>query len=203
MNTKQTIISLVASYRWELHQMHVKSVFFNGDLRKEIYMQQPHGFIIVETSSLVSRLNNSLYGLKQAPRASYDKIDTYLLKNGFKWCISYLNLYVNNFGDEFFIVVLYVDDIIITSSQMESIHELKNNLKNQFEMADLDILHYFLGLQIWHMSDGIFFSHPKYATYLFSWFHMIHCNPSPTPLHTNVKLTIDCTTPLADDTLYR
>jgi hypothetical protein len=145
MNTIRTIISLVASYQWELHQMDVKSVFLNGDLHEDIYMQQPPGFITTETSSLVCKLNKSLYGLKQAPRAWYEKIDTYFLKNGFKRCISDPNLYVKNFGDEFLIVVLYVDDLIITGSQLASIQELKNNLKNQFEMTDFRHLALFSG----------------------------------------------------------
>ena len=53
MNTIRTIISLVASYQWEIHQMYVKSTFFNGDICEDIYMHQPHGFITTETSHLV------------------------------------------------------------------------------------------------------------------------------------------------------
>jgi len=53
MNTIRTILSLVASYKWEIHQMDVKSAFLNGDLIEEIYMQQPRSFIFVESSSLV------------------------------------------------------------------------------------------------------------------------------------------------------
>jgi hypothetical protein len=79
-------------------------------------MQQPPSFIIAETLSMVCKLNKSLYGLKQAPRAWYEKIDIFFLKNGFKWFIYDLNLYVKHFGDEFLIVVLYADDLIITSS---------------------------------------------------------------------------------------
>jgi hypothetical protein len=64
MNTIRTIISLATSCQWEIHQMDVKSVFLNGDLHEEIYMQQPPSFISFETSSLVCKLNMSLYGLK-------------------------------------------------------------------------------------------------------------------------------------------
>ena len=53
MSTIRTIISLVASYKWEIHQMDVKSVFLNGDIHEDIYMQQTHGFITIQTSSLV------------------------------------------------------------------------------------------------------------------------------------------------------
>ena len=76
-------------------------------------MQQHHGFIYVESSSLVCKSHKSLYGLKQVPRAWYDKIDAYFLKNGLKWCIYDLNLYVKKFGDNILIIVLYVYDLII------------------------------------------------------------------------------------------
>jgi hypothetical protein len=68
MNTIQTILSLVASYQWELHQIDVKSAFLNGVLREDIYMQQSYDFVTAKTVSLVCKLNKSLYGLKQALR---------------------------------------------------------------------------------------------------------------------------------------
>ena len=94
----------------------------------------------------------------KAPKAWQDKIDIYFLKNGLKLYKYGPNMYVKNFDDDFLIVVLYVDDIILTGIQLALIHELKNNLNHQFEMTDLGLLHYFLGLQILHMVDGIFLS---------------------------------------------
>ena len=64
MNTIRTILSIVASYKWELHQMDVKSAFLNDDLNGEFYMQQPPGFISAESSSLICKLHKSLYDLK-------------------------------------------------------------------------------------------------------------------------------------------
>ena len=121
-------------------------------------MQQPPGFINVELSNLVCKLHKPLYGLKQAPRAWYDKIDAYFLKNGLKGCISDPNMDVQNFGTNILIVVLYVNDLIIPSIQLTLIQNLKSNIQKQFEMTDLGLLHYFLGLQIWHMADGMFLS---------------------------------------------
>jgi hypothetical protein len=68
-------------------------------------------------------------------------------------------------------------------------------------MTDLDILYYFLGLQIWHMANGIFLSQPKYATNLLTHFHVSDYNPSPTPFQFDVKLIVECIT-LVDATLY-
>ena len=159
--------------------------------------------LMLNHKNLVCKLHKYLYGLKQAPRAWHDKIDAYLLKNGFKRCISDPNLYVQNFGTNILIVVLYVDDLIITSSQPTLIQNLKSDIQKQFEMIDLGLLHCFLGLQIWHMADGMFLSQLKYATDLLAHFHMSDCKSAPTPFQSGVKLIVECTTPLVDATLYR
>ena len=69
-------------------------------------------------------------------------------------------------------------------------------------MTDLGLLHYFLGLQIWHMADGMFLFQSKYATDLLARFHMSDCKYDPTPFQSGVKLTVECTTPLVNATLY-
>eukprot|EP00253_Pinus_taeda_P019427 PITA_19427 len=87
MNSIHLILSLVASFKWEVHQMDIKSAFSHGDLHEEIYMEQPSDFI-QKDSSLVCRLKKSFYGLKQAPQAWYAKMDSFLLDTGFSRCHS-------------------------------------------------------------------------------------------------------------------
>jgi hypothetical protein len=62
------IMTLVAHYNLELHQMNVKMTFFNGDLYENVYMAQPKGFVVEGNESLESHLTKSIYGLKQATR---------------------------------------------------------------------------------------------------------------------------------------
>jgi hypothetical protein len=69
-------------------------------------------------------------------------------------------------------------------------------------MIDLGLLHYFLGLQVWHMTYGIFLYWPKYSLDFLDLFHLSDCNPSPTPFKFGVKIIIDCGSPLVDATLY-
>ena len=125
------------------------------------------------------------------------------MKNGFKRCISDPNLYVQKFGTNILIVVFYVDDLIITSNRLTLIQNIKSDLQNQFEMTNLGLLHYFLGLEIWHMEDCMFLSQPKYAIDLLARFHMSDCKSALTPFQSGVKLIVECTTPLVDATLYR
>eukprot|EP00253_Pinus_taeda_P005546 PITA_05546 len=127
--------------------MDVKSAFLHGDLHEEIYMEQPIGFIQTD-SSLVCRLNKSIYGLKQAPWALYAKMDSFLLESSFSRCHSDNTVYTKKVGKSLIILVLYVDDLILTSSDPNLIHHVKSHLKKKFEMIDLGHLHYFLGLQV-------------------------------------------------------
>ena len=65
--TIQTLFSLAAQNGWKVHQMDVKTAFFNGDLKEKVFMSQPEGFIVKGQEHKVCKLIKYLYGLKQAP----------------------------------------------------------------------------------------------------------------------------------------
>ena len=134
--------------------MDFKSAFLHGDLHEEIYMKQHTGFIQTNFS-LVCQLKKSLYGLKQAPQAWYAKMDNFLLENGFSRCHSDNIVYTKKVGKSLIILVLYVDDLILTSSDPNLINHVNSSLKKNFEMTDLGHLHYFLGLQVFKSKEGI------------------------------------------------
>eukprot|EP00253_Pinus_taeda_P029013 PITA_29013 len=134
-------------------------------------MEQPIGFIQTD-SSLVCRLKKSLYGLKQAPRAWYAKMDSFLLESGFSRCDSDNTIYTKKVGNSLIILILYVDDLILTSSDPNLINHVKSSLKKKFEMTDLGHLHYFLGLQVLQSKEGISLSQSKYAFDILRHFHM-------------------------------
>eukprot|EP00253_Pinus_taeda_P014148 PITA_14148 len=115
MNSIHLVLSLATSFKWEIHQMDVKSTFLHGDLHKEIYMEQPIGFIQTD-SSLVCQLKKSLYGLRQAPRAWYSKMDNFILETSFSRFHSDNIVYTKKVGKSLIILVLYVDDLILTES---------------------------------------------------------------------------------------
>jgi len=79
----RAVISLVAQMGWQIHQMDVKTAFLNGELKEEVYIEQPEGFVAHNKETRVCRLKKELYRLKQAPRAWYERIDAYLQKMGF------------------------------------------------------------------------------------------------------------------------
>ncbi|GKG26197.1 retrovirus-related pol polyprotein from transposon TNT 1-94, partial [Tanacetum coccineum] len=66
-----------------IYQMDVKTAFLNGNLREEVYVSQPDGFVDPDKPNYVYKLKKSLYGLKQAPRAWYDMLSSFMLSNDF------------------------------------------------------------------------------------------------------------------------
>ena len=85
-------------------------------------MEQPPGF--VQDSSLVCRFRRSLYGLKQAPQAWYEKMDNFLIASGFSRCHSDPIVYTQRKGIDLLILVLYVDDLILTGSSSSMIQSV-------------------------------------------------------------------------------
>eukprot|EP00253_Pinus_taeda_P003038 PITA_03038 len=117
----------------------------------------------------------------QAPRAWYTRIDSYFTGLGFSKSEADPNLYQILVEGKLLIIVLYVDDLILTGDEL-LILSCKKDLATEFEMKDLGLLHYFLGLEIWQRSGGLFVSQGKYAREILEKFNMHGCKPVDTPL---------------------
>lgn len=137
----------------------------------------------------VLKLNKALYGLKQAPRAWNTRIDTYFKKNGFTQCPYEHALYVKKNNGNLLIVALYVDDLIFMGNNGEMIEEFKRAMTREFEMTDLGIMKYFLGLEIRQEKTGIFVAQETYAKEILKRNKMADCNPVLTPMEPGVKLS--------------
>jgi len=131
------IIVMVAAKRWSLHQMDVNNVFLHGDLHEEVYMEQPLGYVDQTHLNLVYRLKKILYRLKQALRAWSDKIGQYFVTSGFQTSNANFSLYVKKTNHGIVVIVIYVDDLIITGDSDVDISDLKKLLKQKFEMKNL------------------------------------------------------------------
>ena len=82
--TSIMLFALASIYNLCIHQMDVKTVFLNGDLNEEVYMEQPEGFVLPGNEHKVCKLTKSLYGLKQAPKQWHENFDSVILEYGFK-----------------------------------------------------------------------------------------------------------------------
>ena len=157
MESNRLLISQAAQYNWSIYQMDVKSVFLNGILEEEVYVKQPPGYKKVGEKRKVLKLKKALYSLKQAPRAWNFKIDGYLKRKGFKQCPYEHSVYVKKVEGKILIVVLYVDDLIFMGNCQKLIDEFKKDMTLEFEMTELGLLKYFLGLEIKQTTERYIF----------------------------------------------
>ena len=103
-----------------------------------------------------------MYGLKQAPHAWYTRIDNYFIESGFTKSEAGANLYHIMVAGKQLIIVIYVDDLILTSDD-QLIMSCKEDLAREFEMKDMGLMHYFLGMEVWQKDGEVFVSQGKYA----------------------------------------
>ena len=104
--------------------------------------------------------------------------------------------------DEPVILLLYVNDLFLTGNEKQSV-ECKKKLAEEFEMKYLGLMHYFLGLEVWQSSEGIFLNQGKYAVEILKRFDVLECKAMATPMDTNLKLLTDESSKLVDVTQYR
>ena len=134
--------------------MDVKNVFFNGDLSEEVYLQPPLGLFV--DSNKVCYIRRAFYGLKQAPQAWFAKFNSTISPLGYMASHYDSALFLRRTDKCTILLLLYVDDMIITGDDLSGIQELKDFLSQQFAMKDLGHLSYFLGLAITHSIDGLY-----------------------------------------------
>jgi hypothetical protein len=159
--TVRLVLALAAQFHWPLRQLDVKNAFLHGILQEEVYMTQPQGFTSKIYPDFVCRLRKSLYGLKQAPRAWNDRFTGFLPSLGFQASLADPSLFVQHSSHGTVILLLYVDDILLTGSYSSLLTSVIDALTQEFDMKDLGQLTYFLGLQVSYSSSG-FVSQSKY-----------------------------------------
>ena len=140
--------------------------------------------------------------MKQDPEAWYGRINSFLMSLGFTKSKIYSNLYFKVMNDELVILLLYVDDLFLTREE-KLITECKKRLASEFEMKDLGLMHYFLGLEVWQSPERIFLKQGKYTVEILKRFDMLECKPMNTPMEVKLKLLVDTLSELIDATLYR
>ena len=157
LSSVMTLIAVYAACKWSLVQMDVKNVFLNGELLEEAYMKLPLGYSHPPGfPHRVFRLRRTLYGLKQAPRVWFAKFNSTISQHGFSGSSFDTSLFLRRSGHSITILLLYVDDMIITDDDMQGIQDLKHFLDRQFEMKVLGPLNYFLGLEVSSYADGYY-----------------------------------------------
>lgn len=185
------ILAMVATFDLHLHQMDVVTAFLYGKLQEDVYMEQPEGFISDENQDKVCHLSKALYGLKQAPREWNKVIDKFfseelgMTRNTADACV-----YMKRENGHVTLVALYVDDLLIASSNMNVLLDTKHKLQTSFKMKDLGESKMILGIEIFRdrPRKSLFICQDRYVRRVLERFGMQSANGSSTPMDQNLDL---------------
>jgi hypothetical protein len=185
LNSVRVLLSLAANRGWPLQQLDVKNAFLNGNLEEEVYMDAPPGFG-KNFGIKVCKLKKSLYGLKQSPRAWFEKFTQFIKSQGYTQEQGDHTMFIRHSHDgKIAILIVYVDDIILTKDDVLEMNRLKTSLSSTFEIKDLGSLRYFLGMEVARSKKGIVISQHKYVLDLFKETGMSSYRPADTPIDPN------------------
>lgn len=168
--------------------MDMYNAFLQGDLEEEVYMHLPQGFSH-SAKTQVCRLHKSLYGHKQASRQWNIKLTTALLQSGFKKSHLNYSLFTKHINRRIVIILVYVDDLLITGDGDVLISDTKATLHQNFKIKDLGELKYFLGIEFARSKEGILLHQRKYSLALISDVGLAGEKPAGPPVEVNQKLT--------------
>ena len=156
LSSVMTLIIVSMVRKWPLFHM-------------EVYMKLPPGYSHPSGfPHRVFQLRRALYGLKQAPRAWFAKFSSTNSQHSFSGNSFDTALFLRRSSHGITILLLYVDDMIITGDDMQGVQDLKHFLGRQFEMKDLGPLNYFLGLEVSSSADGYYLTQAKYTSDMIS-----------------------------------
>ncbi|GJR97614.1 retrovirus-related pol polyprotein from transposon TNT 1-94 [Tanacetum coccineum] len=128
-------VANAANKNMTIYQMDVKTAFLKGELKEEVYVSQPEGFVDQDNPLHVYKLKKALYGLKQAPRAWYDMLSSFLISHHFSKGAVDPTLFTRKAGNHLLLVQIYVDDIIFASTNTAMCNEFANLMTTKFKMS--------------------------------------------------------------------
>ncbi|KAF5470687.1 hypothetical protein F2P56_011184 [Juglans regia] len=153
-STIRLVLSITVARGWCLRQIDIQNAFLHSKLSETVFMQQPQGFIDPLRPNFVCKLNKAIYGLKQAPRAWFSELSSWLISYGFSASKGDPSLFVMHTSTLCMFILVYVDDMVITSSSSIAVDDLLTALGKVFLVKDLGPLSYFLGLEVENLVDA-------------------------------------------------
>lgn len=203
LETVRLLLALAAKNSWEVHHLDVKTAFLNGEIKEDVYVSQPEGFEQAGKEHMVYKLLKALYGLHQAPRAWYEKLNACLVNLGFVRCPYEHAVYTRKEGENNMIVAVYVDDLLITGSDINMIKVFKKQMSENFEMSDMGKLNYYLGIEVTQGEGFIELKQSGYARKILEKAGLSECNHAKYPMDLNEQLSRDEEGEVVDATKYR
>ncbi|GJY75956.1 retrovirus-related pol polyprotein from transposon TNT 1-94, partial [Tanacetum coccineum] len=169
-------IANAANKNMKIFQMDVKTAFLNGELKEEVYVSQPEGFVNQDNPSQCTSL---------------------------KRLFTVSNKHYVHAGNDLLLVQIYVDDIIFASTNTAMCNEFANQMTTKFKMLMMGKMSFVLGLQVSKSPKGIFINQSKYAFEIVKKYGLLTTDCVDTPLVEISKLDEDLQGKQVDSTLYR
>ena len=156
-----SVLCFVAlNHAWSLHELNISNAFL---YEEQVYVEQPLGYVAQGESSMVCLLKKTIYGVKQSPCTWLIKLSTLLFAYGFISIVSDRTVMRKRTPLGYVVLAIYVDDIILTSSDTVEIVVTKSYLRQHFVTRNLSPPPYFLGLKIDYYPDHIVVYQRKYS----------------------------------------
>ena len=186
----RSLFAIASKYKLAVHQMDVTTAFLNGELKEEIFMKQPEGFVQEGKEKWVCKLKRSLYGLKQSARCWNAELDGQLKKMKFTQSSHDPCIYSRFSNGKIFIIAVYVDDIILAGESEEDIEHAKESLSRRFDVEDMGRIHYFLGVKVVQDQNlsSIWIGQSSFIVQLLKRFGMEESKAVDTPFDVSTKL---------------
>uniref|UniRef100_A0A2N9G3S6 Reverse transcriptase Ty1/copia-type domain-containing protein n=1 Tax=Fagus sylvatica TaxID=28930 RepID=A0A2N9G3S6_FAGSY len=197
----RSLLAIAAVHQWPLSQMDVKNVFLNTDIIKESICR--HLQVIQTVLTRFAFFVTLFMVLNKLLEPDLPSLAVLCISLGFSFSPHDTALFIRRSDKGMILLLLYVDDMIITGDDHSSISDFKQFLHQHFEMKDLGHLSYFIGLEVSSNSTSYYLSQAKYAFDLLSHAGLTDTKVVSTPLEMNARLTPLDGTPLSDATLYR
>ncbi|VEN40759.1 unnamed protein product [Callosobruchus maculatus] len=183
LETLRILLSIAVQRDYFICQMDVKSAFLYGEIKELVHLTPPAGIKV--DSCKVLKLKKSLYGLRKSPKYWYEKFNKSITDYGF---IRSVNDYCLFSKDNLYIL-LYVDDLLIFSTDLVQIDKLKRFLCVHFKMKDLGYNHLkYLGISINKNGNDLYINQSEYLKSVLKRFNMLDCRSVDTPMDTNFKM---------------
>lgn len=206
--TFRYLLALAVERNLHVHQLDVSTAFLHGDLKEQVYVQQPEGFH-VGSPGAVWKLHKALYGLKQAPRAWHEALTSVLLQAGYRVADGDASLYIRTDENGTTYVLIYVDDILVASVQLDNVESGKKLLGSHFSIKDMEEVNYFLGMSVQMERDehgvlqSVKLTNSKLITDAVADFSLANAKAKATPGDKSWRICDDEGDPLPEGNRYR
>jgi len=186
LETIRAILAIAPTCKLHIQQMDIKGAYLNGMLRERVYMQQPKGF--ADGTGRVCLLIKTLYGLKQAGHEWNIELDTKLRRQGYSRLRSNPCAYIWCIGDDFAIITVWVDDLLLFAMTIRLMNKMKADIKAKWEVTDLGEPSKIVGIEITIGRDSIAILQSKYIKSILKKEGLEQANPVAMPLDPNALL---------------